>query len=83
MFVDPGVKIDGAYYRNFLLSQQLLPAIRQISGEFFIFQQDSAPAHRAHDTINLQGSGRFEALSDWRVGWHTAEPYRWRHQPVA
>jgi len=53
MFVDPGVKIDGAYYRNVLLSQQLLPAIRQISGEFFIFQQDSSPAHRARDTINL------------------------------
>jgi len=53
MFVDPGVKIDGAYYRNVLLSQQLLPAILQISGEFFIFQQDSAPAHRARDTINL------------------------------
>ena len=25
----------------------LLPAIRNVSGEFFIFQQDSAPAHRA------------------------------------
>ena len=53
MFVDPEVKIDGAYYRNVLLFQQLLPAIRQISGKFFIFQQDSAPAHRAHDTVNL------------------------------
>ena len=45
--------VDGAYYRNVLLSQQLLPAILQISGEFFIFQQDSAPAHRVRDTINL------------------------------
>ena len=45
--------MDGAYYRNVLLSQQLLPAILQISGEFFIFQQDSAPAHRARDTTNL------------------------------
>jgi len=44
-FVDSGVEIGGAYYRNVLLSQQ-------ISGEFFIFQQDSAPAHRARDTIN-------------------------------
>ena len=45
MFVDSGVLIDGAYYYlNFLLSQQFLPAIRQISGEFFIFQQDSGPA---------------------------------------
>jgi len=52
MFVDVGVKIDVAYYRN-VLSPQLLPVIRQISGEFFIFQQDSAPAHRARDTISL------------------------------
>jgi len=48
-----GAKVNGAYYRNVLLSQQLLPAIRQISGEFFIFQQDSAPAHRARETISL------------------------------
>jgi len=53
MFVDAKVKIVIAYYRNVLLSQQLLPVIRQISGEFFIFQQDSDPAHRARDTINL------------------------------
>jgi len=53
MFVDVGVKTDIAYYRNVLLSQQLLLAIRQISGEFFIFQQDSALAHMARDTISL------------------------------
>lgn len=51
MFVEPGVKINGAYYRDVLLSQQLLPAIRNQSGEFFIFQQDSAPAHRAYETV--------------------------------
>ena len=28
-----------------LLSQQLLPMMRDVSGEFFIFQQHSAPAH--------------------------------------
>jgi len=54
MFVDAGVKIDIAYYRNVLLSQQLLSVIRQISDEFLIFfQQDSAPAHRAHNTIYM------------------------------
>jgi len=53
MFVDAGVKIGIAYYRNVLLSQQLLPVIRQISGKFFIFEQDSAAAHKARDTINL------------------------------
>jgi len=32
IFVDPGVKVNGAYYHDVLLSQQLLPAIRQVSG---------------------------------------------------
>jgi len=32
IFVDTEVKVNGAYYRNMLLSQQLLPAIRQVSG---------------------------------------------------
>lgn len=53
IFIDPGVKINGAYYRDVLLSQQLLPAIRELSGDFFIFQQDSAPAHRAHETVEM------------------------------
>jgi inhibitor of nuclear factor kappa-B kinase subunit alpha len=52
-FVEPGVKVNGEYYRNVLLMQKMLPAIRQISGDVFVFQQDSAPAHRARDTIAL------------------------------
>jgi len=44
-FVQPGVKINGGYYCDVLLTQNLLPVIRQISGNEFLFQQDSAPAH--------------------------------------
>jgi len=47
------VKINGCYYRELLLSQQLLPAIWQVSGDFFVFQQDNASAHRACETIKL------------------------------
>jgi hypothetical protein len=50
-FVDPGVKINGSYYRDVLLAQHLLPAIRYIAGDFYVFQQDSAPAHRARETV--------------------------------
>ena len=50
-FVDRGAKINGSYYRDELLSKQLLPAIRSIAGDMFVFQQDSAPAHRARDTV--------------------------------
>ena len=52
-FVDPGMKINVAYYRDVLLRQRLLPAIRRVSGKNFIFQQDSAPAHRARETLKL------------------------------
>src|SRR5687768_13069060 len=40
----PGVKINGTYHRDVLLAQHLLPAIQEIPGDFFIFQQDRAPA---------------------------------------
>ena len=53
IFTESGVKINGAYYRDVLLSQNLLPAIRDQSGDFFIFQQDSASAHRANDTVAM------------------------------
>jgi len=52
MFVDAGVKIDGDDYRNVLLSQKLLPAIRQISGEFFIFSR-TVPRHTGHVTPSI------------------------------
>ena len=53
IFVDPGIKVNGGYYREVLLLQELLPAVREMSGDFFVFQQDSAPAHRARDTLQL------------------------------
>jgi len=35
-----------------ILKEELLPHMRDIS-EYFIFQQDSAPAHRAKETVDL------------------------------
>jgi len=51
-FIKPGVKVNGAYYRDNLLAQKLLTDMRQLAqDEFFVFQQDGAPAHRACDTV--------------------------------
>jgi len=37
-----------------LLMQKLLSVIRSIAaGDVFVFQQDNAPAHRAHDRVEL------------------------------
>src|SRR6218665_1018081 len=44
-FVEPGVKVNGEYYRNVLLMEKMLPAIWGMSSDFFIFQQDRAPQH--------------------------------------
>jgi len=52
-FVKPWAKVNGKYYRDVLQSQQMLPAIRYVAGDNFVFQQDSAPAHRARETIEL------------------------------
>jgi len=52
-FVEPGVKVGGHYYQDVLLRQQLLPVMRRIAGSTFVFQQDSAAAHRAHDSVQL------------------------------
>jgi len=35
------------------MTQNLLPVMHHISEEKFIFQQDSAPEHRARETIEL------------------------------
>jgi hypothetical protein len=53
VFIEPGIKINGAYNCDVLLAQHLLPAIQEISGDFFIFQQGSAPAHRAKETVQF------------------------------
>jgi len=53
VFVDSGTKVNSSYYRDELLSKHLLPAICRIAGDTFVFQQDSAPAHRARDTVAL------------------------------
>jgi len=49
--VNPGVKTNGKYYRETLLMEELLPDMRNIS-EYFIFQQDNAPAHRAKEIVS-------------------------------
>jgi len=53
IFVNPGMKVNGQYYRDVILSQQMLPAIKHVASDTIVFQQDNAPSHRVKDTINL------------------------------
>jgi len=36
-----------------LSTQQMLPAIKHVAGDTFVFQQDNTPSHHAKDTIKL------------------------------
>src|SRR6218665_3303738 len=44
--------INGAYYRDYLLSEKLLHDICEYS-DYFTFQQDGAPAPRSRETVEL------------------------------
>ena len=71
-FVEPGVKVDGRYYREVSLKKQMLPVMRRIAGDtcfsraahrrtvlarqFSVFQQGSTPAHCARETCLLYTS---------------------------
>ena len=67
-FVEPGVKINGTYYRDVLLKQQMLPDIRRMSEDFFIFQQVSAPAHRAPSSCyDMKPQTSLDQMSGQRI----------------
>ena len=51
VFVQPGAKVNSLYYCENVLEQSLLSAIRRISNNDFVVQQDTAPAHRSHHTV--------------------------------
>ena len=64
IFVELGMKVDGAYYRDVLLSHQMLPAIRHLgAGDVFVFQQESAPAHLARTTVEYLHQATPEFIS--------------------
>jgi len=54
IFVVPGMKVNGQYYHDVLLSQQMLPAIKHAASDTFVFQQDNAASHRASATVNIR-----------------------------
>jgi len=51
-YVELGAKTNGQYYWDVILSQHLLPAVYHISGDLFIFQENSAPTNWAHKMIS-------------------------------
>jgi len=47
--------VNGDYYHNTVLLNMLLPDIRSVFGDYYLFQQDGAPVHRTRDTHHAGG----------------------------
>jgi len=47
IFIEHGAKINGN------ITEKLLPAIRSIGGDMFVFQQDNAREHLVRDRVEL------------------------------
>jgi len=62
IFDVPGMKVNGQYYRDVLLSQQMLPAIKHVASDTFVFQQDNAASHRARTPLNSYSKKRRTSL---------------------
>jgi len=80
IFIKPGAKINGRYYRDVLLTQKVLPAIRSIAVDVFVSQQDNAPAHRARDTVELlcRETPQFISPDMWPANSHDLNPVDYR-----
>jgi len=62
IFVIPGIKVNGPYYHDVLLSEHMLPAIKHVAGNTFVFQQVNAPSHRARTPLNSYSKKRRTSL---------------------
>ena len=60
--------------------QQMLPSIRSIAGDAYVFQQDSAPAHRVHQTVELlqRETPKFIASDFWPLNNPDLNPVDYR-----
>jgi len=62
IFVIPGMKVNRQYYCDVLLSQQMLPLIKHVASDTFVFQQDNTPSHLARTPLNNYSKKRQNSL---------------------
>ena len=61
-FVEPGAKVDGAYYREKLLAS-MIPEMDRLTGyQPYVFMQDGARSHTANETVRFLNQQRYLTL---------------------
>jgi len=62
IFVNPGVMVNGQYYCNVLLSQQMLPAIKRVAKRCLFTKQYVAYGEIGHFLCSVISQGKVVAL---------------------
>ena len=61
-FVEPGAKVNGAYYHEKLLAS-MIPEMDRLTGyQPYVFMQDEARSHTANETVRLLNQQRYLTL---------------------
>ena len=62
IFVNPGIKVNGQYYCDVLLSQQMLPAIKRVAERCLLTKQYVAYGEICHFLFSGISQGKVVAL---------------------
>ena len=61
-FVEPGAKVNGAYYREKLFASMILEMDRLTGYQPYVFMQDGARSHTANETVRILNQQRYLTL---------------------
>ena len=70
IFVNPGVKVNGQYYCDVLLSQQMLPAIKRVAQRCLFTKQYVAYGEIGHFLCSVISKGKVVTLDRWGGKWN-------------
>jgi len=70
IFVNPGVKVNGQYYSDVLLSQQVLSAIKRVAERCLFTKQYVAYGEIGHFLCSVISQGKAVALDRWGGKWN-------------
>ena len=59
---DPQMKVNGQYYRDVLLSQQMLPAIKHVASDMFVFNKTTLHLIMPRTPLNSYSKKRRTSL---------------------
>ena len=73
-FIEPGAKVNGAYYREKLLALMILKMDRLTGFQPYVFMQDGARSHTANKTVRFLNQQQYLTLLQPKMWWPPNSP---------